>query len=343
MSFYIDRQFLLIISSRLEGFSQKKEDLWNCRCKICNDSQKKKSKKRGFFYRKNDNLFYRCFNCGYSTNFFNFLKEIDPSLAKEYSLEVFKDKKNWDGSFKKQETFKYNPKKPSFSSKENEINEIPIPSIALLSEDNIAKQYVLNRKIPKGMYKDLYYAEDFKNFVHLISPDNSKNLIENDQRLIIPFRDRNKKLIGFQGRSLTENKIRYITIKLEENSLKIFGLDKVNYKEKIMVVEGPLDAMFLANAIATMDSNLTLSEFLGKNNVILVYDNEPRNPQIVKQIKKSIDLGFDVCLFPEFFHAKDINEAVIKGFTKPEIQRIIDTHTYKGIRATLEFNKWKKC
>lgn len=337
MSFYIDLKYLKMVSFRLEGFSQKNQELYNFRCPFCGDSQKKKSKKRGFAYRKGNDIFYKCFNdetCG--TTFYNFLNRLDSNLAKEYSLERFREGETKTHNYTKP---KFEFKKPVFKTKE----ELGIPSIKDLPDDHIAKQYVLNRKIPKGRFKDLFYAEDFKEFISKLKPDYDKDLIEKDPRLVIPFRDATGNVFAVQGRSVNGNKIRYITIKLNDNDLKIFGLDKLNKTEKIFVTEGPIDSLFLENSVATADSNLCISEFLGKDKLVLVYDNEPRNPQIVKQIKKSIDNGFSVCLFPSSFKGKDINDAVLNGMSKPEIKRIIDSNTFSGLRAQVEFNNWKKC
>lgn len=344
MSIWIDRKYLLFVSGKLLNFKQKKDTLYQFRCPFCDDSKKNKLKARGYVYQKQTSLFFRCHNCGVGKNMYNFISFLDPSLAKEYSLEVFRENNTTKNS-KTKDSFDLSIKSkiPVFEKPEIVAGTINLPSISSLEDDNIAKQYVLNRKIPKGLHKDLFYAEDFKKFVDEILPDHGKVLLENDPRLIIPFRDREKNLIAFQGRSLTNNKLRYITIKLIEDDVKIYGIDRLDISKKIYVTEGPIDSMFLNNAVATADSNLSMAGFLGKSNVILVYDNEPRNLQIVKQIEKSIDSGFKVCLLPESFKAKDINEAVMKGFTKPEIHRIIDSHIYDGIRAKLEFNKWKKC
>lgn len=337
MSLYIDIKYLKIISPKLDGFVQKKENLWNCRCMVCNDSQKKKSKKRGFFYSKGDNLFYRCFNCEYSTTFYKLIEQIDPFVAKEYALERFTNGSSKHSPYTKP---KVEFKKPVFKS--NTKSKLPIPAISDLADTHFAKKYVLERKIPKGCYKDLYYASDFKKFVLDVYPECDKSLVENDERLIIPFRNSEGVMFAFQGRALGNNKLRYITIKLDEN-LKLFGLDRVNRKEKIFVVEGPIDSLFLKNSVATADANLAVADFLGKDKIVLVNDNEPRNPHIVKQIKKYIDNGFKICLFPETVKFKDINEMVLNGFTKPQIQRIIEENTFEGLRADVELNKWKKC
>lgn len=334
MSLYVDLKFLNAISHRLEGFVQKNNNVWNCKCSLCGDSKKKKSKKRGFFYEKGGNLFYKCFNCEVSTTFYKFLEQFDGDVAREYAIERFASGASKHGNFKAPEI---KTKKPVFAKK----TSINLPSIADLPDDNIARKYVISRKLPKASYKDLYYAEDFKKFIDEIYPENEKNLIDNDPRLIIPFRSENGSLFAVQGRSLSLNPIRYITVKLK-NELKLFGLDRINKKEKIMVVEGPLDALLLKNAVATADSNLAVAEFLGKDNIVLVNDNEPRNPQIVKQIKKYIDNGFTICLFPETIKYKDINDMVLGGMSKVQVQRIIDQNTFSGIRAEFELNKWKK-
>lgn len=335
MSLYIDIKYLQMISPRLEGFTQKKSDLWNCRCMICNDSQKKKSKKRGFFYVKANNLFYRCFNCEYSTTFYKVLEIVDPFLAKEYTFEKFaSDVSKHSPSPKPKMEFK----KPVFAKK----TSLNIPAISDLADNHFAKQYVLSRKIPKGAHKDLFFAVDFKKFVLDIYPECEKDLIENEERLIIPFRDFAGNIFAFQGRSFSNSGLRYITIKMKDE-LKLFGLDRVNRKEKVLVVEGPLDSVFLKNAVATADANLAIAEFLGKDKIVLINDNEPRNPHIVKQIKKYIDNGFKICLFPDTVKFKDINEMVLGGYSKPQIHRIIDENTFEGLRAEIEFNKWKKC
>lgn len=335
MSIYIDRKYLSLVSPKLSNFKQKNSDLYNFSCPFCGDSVKKKTKARGYVYKKANVYFYRCHNCSHSTTFYKFLEYVDPFLAKEYTLESYASDVNKHTPYKKPE---FNFKKPVFKKK----TVLNIPSISELADNHFAKKYILERKIPKGHHKDLFFAKDFKQFILDIKPDYEKQLVENEERIVIPFRNEDGDLFAVQGRALNKNPLRYITVKLDD-SLKVFGLERINKKEKIYVVEGPLDSLFLKNAIATADANLMVAEFLGKENLVLVNDNEPRNLQIVKQIKRYIDNGFNICLFPESFPGKDINEAILNGMSKPEIQRIIDNNTFNGLRATMEFNKWKKC
>jgi len=333
--FYIDVKFLKMLSCRLDGFVQKTSDLFNFRCPYCHDSQKTKGKKRGYLYRKKQNLFFYCHNCGQSTTFSKFLKYLDPSIYKEYKLETFAEKYNKVSS-KSDFIFE----QPVFNIK----NDINLPKLNKLSNDNIAKSYVISRKIPEKFYSDLYYAEDFKEFVFSIFPQyNSNDLIDNDPRLIIPFRNEQGKLTMFQGRTLVNSKLRYITIKPNKNDIKLFGLDRVVKNKLIYIVEGPIDSLLLPNAVATADSCLEYGlNYLKDCNVILIPDNQPRNRELVKIIGNYIKKDYNVCLLPEFLPGKDINEIIMNGYSIDELQTIIKNNTFSGLMAKLEFDKWRK-
>ena len=335
MSVYIDRTFLLRLSPKLNKFTQKKEDLYNFRCPLCGDSQKNKSKSRGYVYRKKNDYFYMCHNCGVSTTFYNLLDKVDPNLSKEYSLERYKDSASGN-----------NYTKPNFEEFKTELPKfkktLGIPSIKSLPKEHYAKVYVESRKIPEGFHSELYFAEDFKGFVESLQIE-KEGLKEDDPRLVIPFYDADKNLIAFQGRALGESKLRYITVKLSDDNNKVFGLDRINQEETIYVVEGPIDSMFLENAVATADSNLSsISKLFDKSKVVLVYDNEPRNKDICKQIDKCIEEHYNVVIWPEYIEEKDINDMVLNGFSPDEIQDIISKNTFVNLRAKMEFINWKK-
>lgn len=334
MSVYIDRKFLHLISPKLERFAQKKQDLYNFRCPICGDSQTKRNKSRGYIYRKNNDYFYMCHNCNASHTFYNFIKFVDPSLLKEYALERFKNGETGNHNYTKP-TFEEYKTKPTFKE------SINLPTIEDLPDGHFCKDYVINRKIPKEFHSQLYYADDFKSFVQSIQKEKT-GLIEGEKRLIIPFFDTQKNLIAFQGRALNESKIRYITIKLHDNVPKFFGLDRVDPNKKVYVVEGPIDSMFIPNAIATADSNLTKANELGFNDITLIFDNQPRNKELVKNINKAIKNGNSVCLFPETVGEKDINDMILNGCSIHELLALIDNFTFSNLRAELEFSKWKK-
>lgn len=344
MSIYIDRKFLHLVSPKLERFAQKKPDLYNFRCPICGDSQKNKSKARGFVYKKSNDYFFMCHNCGASHTFYNFLKFVDPSLLKEYTYERFTNGETGNHNYPKP-TFEEFKSQPAFNEKSTQ-KKIELDTIESLPESHYAKTYVKARKIPEKHFSELYFAPDFKMLVQSLGVEN-ENLKEEDPRLIIPFYDENNELFAIQGRALSESKIRYITITLVENErvqerMKFYGLNKLDRNKKVYVVEGPIDSMFLPNAIATADADLTRAAKLELTDFVLVYDNEPRNKDIVKQIGKAIASGYNVTLLPENIKQKDINEMILAGISSGEILDLIDKFTFSNLRANLEFSKWKK-
>jgi len=336
MSVFIDRKFLKLLSPKLNRFVQKKDDLYNFRCPFCGDSQKNQFKARGYIFRKKNQYFYKCQNCSVGHTMYNFINLLDGNMAKEYSLERYT---NGDTA-KTYEKPEFVFEKPIFEKKSKLIN---LPKIVDLDMNHYASQYCIGRKIPQDTYDNLYYAEDFKEFVDEIFPEHGKELKDDDPRLVLPFYDVDGTLLAFQGRALRDSKIRYITIKMAEDSIKIFGLNRVNKQEKVYVTEGPIDSLFLPNAVATADANLTNAvNYITKDKLVLVFDNEPRNKDICKLMDKAIEEHFQICIWPEMIKEKDINEMILAGFTTEELCDIIDKNTFVNLRAKFEFIQWKK-
>ena len=197
MSTYIDKKFINIISSKLEKFAWKKETLANCRCPICGDSQKHKNKARGFFFQKGNDFFFKCHNCAFSSNLYNFLEQVAPSLCKEYALERWKNGENGKSNYKKPKIVFEQPK-----FKKTELQHcIPLND---LEEGHPCKKYVLSRKIPAEVFNLLYYTDDFAAVAKSIDPE--KDGLLKESRLVIPIFDENGSIVGVQGRYLGNNK-----------------------------------------------------------------------------------------------------------------------------------------
>ena len=336
MSVFIDRSFLLQVAPKLQRFARKKDDLFNFRCPLCGDSQKNKTKSRGYIFRKKNDYFYMCHNCGVSTTFYNFLKQVDPNLLQEYQLERYKNGDTGNHNYPKPDFEEYKAPAPVFKK------SLELPTIESLPEEHFAKVYIQQRRIPETFYSQLYFAEDFAAFIQSLGIE-KEGLHKGDKRLVIPFYNAEKELVAVQGRSLGESKLRYITLKLHDDNKKVFGLDRTNLDELICVVEGPIDSMFLSNAVATADSNLeSITDTLDKSKVVLVFDNEPRNKEIVNKMEHAIDNHYNVVIWPEMIVEKDINDMVLNGFSPDEIQDIIDNNTFVNLRAKMEFVNWKK-
>ena len=333
MSLYIDRKFVSFLAPRLQGFHQKSDYLWNFRCPICGDSQTNKRKMRGYIYRRKSNLFLSCHNCGASMSFGNLLKHMDHSLYNEYQMERFKNESN--GNTPKPD-FSLAMEKPVFNTKKR----ICLPTIESLDNDHSAKKYMVKRKIPKEYLAKTYYANDFKEFIDDLMHGHDKELRSEDPRIVIPFYDENKNLLGVQGRAVGESKVKYITIKIADENQKVFGLDTLDKTRTIYVVEGPIDSMFLENSIAMMDATLyNAISYVGNYDYVFVYDNEPRNKDVIRHMKRTIDLGQKICIWPKNIKEKDINAMVLAGLSP---QSVIDSNTFQNQQAMLEFTMWTK-
>jgi len=319
----VDSKYIGLVSSRLQKFKRVKSDLYNFRCPICGDSQKHKNKARGYFYQVKTNTNYKCHNCGASLSFNNFLKQIDPTLHKQYTMEKFKD--GFTGKNFVVEEPKLEFKKPVFKSK------LDLPKA---SEIPFAKNYLEKRKVDSTQF---YYAAKFKKWVN--TKKQTFDYIKKDEsRIIIPMYDTERNLIGFQGRSLIPNSVKYITVMLNEEAPKVYGLDKIDAKETIYVVEGPFDSTFVKNSIAMCGSDNSLACLQGSN-IVYVYDNEPRNKEIVGRIDKCITRGEQVIIWPTIITDKDINDMVLSGH---DIMSVLKSNTYSGLEAQIKFNNWKK-
>lgn len=342
---WVDNKFVGLISGRLQRFTKKNSTLWNFRCPICGDSQKNKFKARGFFYEKSGNLFFICHNCHASMSFSNFLKNVDPELHKEHSLESFKERKAAlvteslnSRSDPAPDIAKF--QKPKFI-KYTELNTLK--KVSQLDPAHPAKRYVVSRKIPNYFHSRLFYTPKFKAFTNKLKPGKFENIEVDEPRLIIPLVDNLGNLFGFQGRSFSKTGIRYITIILNDDPPKVFGIDNVNKTKTVYVFEGPIDSMFIPNSIAMVGSSLDLSTLpIDKEKFVVVFDNEPRNKEIVKQVEKYISMGYRVCIWPDHIEQKDINDMVLAGTKEQDVKLIIDNNTYQGLSALVRFNAWKK-
>jgi transcription elongation factor Elf1 len=322
------------MSPQLDRFSQKSDYLWNFRCPVCGDSKKNKLKSRGYVYRRKADLFFTCHNCGTSMSFGHFLKTVNHNLYDEYRLEKFK---NDHPEIVETPDYSVAKTTPDFTT------TIHLPRIADLPNEHAAKRLLFSRKVPAERYKELYYAHNFASFVKELVPSYNKNLKNDDARIVIPFYDEKNILLGVQGREIQKTGVKYITIKLRDENRKVFGLDKVDYGKKIYVVEGPIDSMFLQNALATMDAQLyKVISSVGDYDYVFIFDNEPRNPQICNHMAKTIAMGANIVVWPQYIEQKDINDMILAGYTSSDIQDIIDKHTYTDLKAKMEFGKWKR-
>ena len=319
----IDSKYIGLVSSRLQKFKRVKADLYNFRCPICGDSKKHKNKARGYLYPLKADMNFKCHNCGASSTFNNFLKTIDSTLHKQYVLEKFKERNVGKGSIIPEP--KFNFKKPVFKKK------LDLPKAV---DVKIAKEYLEKRKLDPSKF---YFASKFKEWTNK-QKQTFDTIGREECRIVIPMYDTDHDLIGFQGRSLGPNSVKYITVMINEDAPKIYGLDQIDNEKPIYIIEGPFDATLVQNAVAMCGSDLDIRSF-GWSDYIYVYDNEPRNREIVNRIAKTIDRGDKVVIWPTSVEEKDINDMVLGG---QNIMSVLESNTYSGLQAKVKFNNWKK-
>ena len=318
----VDSKYIGVISSRLQKFKKVKADLYNFRCPICGDSQKNKSKTRGYLYAVKADMNFRCHNCGASMTLSNFIKTIDPVIHKQYVFERFKGNKTGRGTVV--EDPKFNFEVPQFKPK------LDLPKA---SEVKIAKQYLENRKLDSTKF---YYTDKFKAWSN--SHKKTFDSVTYDEpRIIIPLFYKNT-LVGFQGRSLGPSKVKYITVMINDDAPKIYGLDTIRKSSPVFVTEGPFDSTLIRNSIAMCGADGDVRKW-GISDPVWVYDNEPRSKEITTRISNTIDRGDKVVIWPNNLKEKDINDMVLAGH---DVQSIVESNVYNGLKAKLQFNTWKR-
>ena len=326
---YLDIKYINLISSRLTLFSKKKADLFNFRCPYCGDSKKRRNKARGYLFKIKNNFTYKCHNCGVGRSLANFLKDHDHLLYDQYIMEKFKEGSTGKGTATPNPKFKFRETK--FVKRDTDLERISDLNIS-----HPARAYLEKRSIKNLDY--FYYCPKFKEWTNK-QKKTFDTTRQDSPRIIIPFKDKQGNLFGYQGRSLAPKaKLRYITIMLDEEQPKIFGLDRINTDETIYIVEGPFDSTFIKNSVAMCGSDIDIRTF-GWSDYIWVFDNEPRNREIVNRISKTIDRGDKVIIWPDFVEEKDINDMVQRGHN---VSDVLKSCTYSGLEAKVKFNIWKK-
>jgi hypothetical protein len=319
---FVDVKYINLISVKFQKFKKVKHNLYNFRCPICGDSQKNKNKARGYLYQVKNNTNFKCHNCGINISFNNFLKQIDNVIYKQYTFEKFKEGHTGKNFIVEEPVFKFEA--PKFKSKIN---------LPKASSNLDAKKYLESRKLNPDNY---YYTEKFKEWTNSLR-QTFDSTDKDEPRIIIPLFYQNN-LVGLQGRALGPSKVKYITIMLDDDAPKIYGLDEVQKSETVYITEGPFDSTFIRNAIALCGADGDIAKW-NIRDCVWIYDNEPRNAEILSRISRAIENGQKVVIWPSTIKEKDINDMVLSGL---DVQNVIESNIYSGLEAKLKFTAWKK-
>lgn len=343
--FSIDIHWLHRVSHKLDLFRRASPSthVYECRCPVCGDSKKNSRKARCHFYEKQRSLNVHCKNCGYSHSFYTFMKDVFRNEFDEYKKDQLRQ------SIESLKPSSGELKSKTVDQFKNDIKTSRKTNITILDDcicvydldnDHEAKRYLKSRSLTDDMLKRLYFTNSFKTIASKLSYQELNEDFPDDARIVIPFfSEDGERIEMMQGRSLNpKSKMRYISIKSDPNVDKIFGKNEIDPTETVYCVEGPFDSLFIDNCLATCDSNLTRAEA-----DVYIYDNEPRNPQIVKLIEKTIEMGKFVVIWPVSPMKKlDINDMIVGGIAQKEIMQLIKENTFSGAKAKLKLLTWRK-
>ena len=319
---HVDLKYIMLLSPRLDKFKKVRDNLFNFRCPYCGDSQKFQNKARGYFYRKKNDFFFKCHNCGSGTNLSKVIQYIDSELYREYVLERYK------ADAPKTEQPKFEFEAPKFKKTDPHLEDLT--PINRLNADHPARQFVSFRQIPEEFYSDLYLCTKFFQWAKISSN-------QDHPRLVIPFRDAKGEVFACQGRAFGSETPKYLTVKFKDKP-KIFGLDRVDLSRHIYVVEGPLDSLFVENCLAVAGADFGDLPF-GENTTIIL-DNEPRSKEIIKRMETLIETGNELVIWPDSNKQKDINDMVLAG--NANIMDTINKNKFSGLAAKLKLANWKR-
>lgn len=338
----VQQKWIQLISPNLERFSRLDSKSYKFRCPICGDSQKNKTKTRGYIFLHKDTFFMKCHNCGASMSFSNFIKNHFSHYYHEYRLDLFKERQSKAEhvlTFAEVET-EDSPEVPTKPIEQEFV------TLNMLPSTHPAVLYASSRLIPESKFDRIIYADNFKNWLLSVTDKYVNRPMPWDARIILPLKDENGNIFGVQARAIDKAaKQRYITIKFDDKKPKIYGLEKLNTSLPYFIVEGPIDSLFLPNAIAICggDVSLSLAGIPNKKNAVLIFDNEPRSKDTIHRMEKAIDMGFSISFWdydPRI--AKDINDLVMKGYRPLDICKRFYNNAVSGMAAKIKLTQWKK-
>ena len=331
---WIDTKYANLLSTKLERYVVKKHNpfLANFRCPICGDSHKSKTKARGYLLADKDRLVMKCHNCGASMSFGWFIKYMDETLYGQYRLEKFSGKVN-----KKvlKQNFNFSPENKII---ENKTLLDVIKRVDKLEESHPAVQYCKSRKLSDYKLSYIYYVDDVSKIASVL-PEYRDTVKTKERGIVLPYYDREKNLIGITTRGIDNNPHRYNKFRLDKDSPMIYGYERVNLSKRVICVEGPIDSLFLDNAVAVGGSDMKKAMDLLPDDTIYVFDNQPRNKQVCNLMEKTIDMNKTICIFPDTLLAKDINDMAKMRY---DVNHIVRNNCYNNGEARIHLSYWRK-
>lgn len=327
-------KYVALIGDKLDGFKRLRNGIYNFRCPICGDSEKKTVKKRGYLLEKEGMYFFYCHNCGTSLSLKNFIKNVNPDLYREMQKDMLTSKNRIKIDKKPAITA------PKFVIKKHD-DKLLIP-VSELDDTHPAKIYLKGRNISDNSLPYVKWTDNFPELVQKTIGDKYKDTKLPMNGIIFQLRELDGTLTGYQIRSIDKDcpkSQRFIICSI--NDEHGFFYKELDLKKKIYIVEGCIDSLFIENSLAVLSASLY--RIHPSENCIYINDQEPRNKEVSKQIKRCIDRGYPVVLLPQHeYEGMDINDLINSGIKQNDLLKLFDEHTFSGLSAKMQFSKWKK-
>jgi transcription elongation factor Elf1 len=343
MSLWLDKKYIQFLSSQLDRFHWKHPTVANFRCPLCGDSSHNAFKSRGYLFPKQQVYIYKCHNCGESVPFAALLRRVNRHLYNEYVMEHLKEQRQTTTDVQAPPDVQVAP--------ERVVEDLS--AVSPLSECSAAEnalhdvwRYATNRGIPATALHRLFGTLHARAFATpLVGEDKAARLVDGAPYLVLPLRMPDGSWYGAQFRMLSRKE--YITLRWRCEPLKVFGMEGWDDTARTYILEGPIDSLFVPNALAACGSDVTgAMRILDSEGFlptmtqrVLVWDNEPRNPEIVKHLKRAIAFGETVVVWPAGLPHKDVNDMVVAGV---DVKTLLEKHTCAGLTAELRFMAWRK-
>lgn len=313
---------------------RKHQRVYNAECCVCHEGHSAGRKRRLFYFT--DERYFYCFNCGRSWKELNWIQEVTHQ--------------NYHEILKEASHFTCTVDLNTLLQKETESKKIEIPTIPTDSIDICSgqeREFYKNKEEHSLIQKAWRYCSERKILEAINRPKSlyiSKNDYVHKNRLIIPFYSESGKIECYQSRSLDGNEYPKYLTKYGEKCL--FGENSLDTSiPYIFVFEGPIDAMFVKNAVAVGGSTMTerqetfLKKCLGYE-IIFVYDNDKDNKQMERKVRQLIKQNKRLFIWPsEMQKYKDINEVCCSLNLSEFPYKFILENSFTGIEALLKLKK----
>lgn len=341
MSALTDHEYVGKISGRLRNFKKKSARLYNFSCPLCGDSSRDKTKARGFIYEgSGGRLFFKCHNCQMSMRLGGFIDRLDAGLAAQYRMDTFGERERASLAPKHEDPKRELKPEEGYPDPLSEY-AVSISALYARGKPHPALDYIQRRRVPPMWWNDLYHIERMSSLEPMLPAAYAEKLPA-DSRILVPHRHIDGRLVGIAGRALNPNAgLRYVTARMIDDLPMICGLDRISKTGNTYLVEGPFDAMQVHNCCAASGADFTKAlEFI--KDPIVAFDNEPRNPTIVRLMSTLAAGGLRVVVWPDSWPYKDIAEAAEAGLDPEQIEATLNSNARRGLALTLAMVAWHR-